>query len=143
MNLDVVSIPIADEAKKTGVITMPSQMFAVTDNEKSVEALKFLEFLYSDQTAVEILKDCRGVPAAGVARDLLAKKDMLDPVINKAVNIALENTDAPPSVLSENAEIYGVLFPLMQELCYEAITPEDAADRMIEECQEILDEMKK
>lgn len=143
MNLDVVSIPIADEAKKTGVITMPSQMFAVTDNEKSVEALKFLEFLYSDQTAVEILKDCRGVPAAGVARDLLARKDMLDPVINKAVNIALENTDAPPSVLSENAEIYGVLFPLMQELCYEAITPEDAADRMIEECQAILDEKKK
>ena len=66
----------------------------------------------------------------------------LNPVVNKAITLALEKTDGAVPPVNENSQVYGYLFPLMQELCYETITPEAAADELISNLTEIVDSLK-
>ena len=106
------------------------------------EALKFLNWLYTDEEAIRILKDCRGVPASDTARAQLEKEGMLDPVVSKAVSLALEKSDEAVPPVNENSEVYGYLFPLMQELCYDMITPEQAAEELITNLTDIVAKIK-
>lgn len=138
MVLDAVNIPIDADAEKSGVITQPGQLYMVSNGENQEEALKFLNFMYTDEEAVSILKDCRGVPPVAAARDQLEEEGALDPVVKKAVDLALEKTDEAVPSLSENSEVYGFLFPLMQELCYQTITAEEGADKFLAELPEIV-----
>ena len=66
----------------------------------------------------------------------------MNPVVNKAVSLALEKTDGAVPPVNENSEVYGYLFPLMQELCYDTITPEEAADELITNLAEIVETLK-
>lgn len=139
MQLDVVNIPIEPGSERTGVITQPAQCFMISQNAETEEALKFANWLFNDPEAGRILKDVRGMPPVGPVRELLAAEGLLDPVVSKAVGIALAVTDGPVFSGNENTEVYGFLFPLMQELCYGAITPEAAADRILNELPEIVE----
>lgn len=138
MVLDVVNIPIDPDAKETGVITQPSQLFMVSESPRKEEALKFMQWIYTDEEAIRILSDCRGVPPTEKGRAQLEKEELLDPVVNKAITLALEKTDGAVPPINENSEVYGYLFPLMQEICYNTITPEEAADDLITNLSEIV-----
>jgi len=139
MELDVVNIPIVPGAEFTGVITQPAQCLMVAQNADTEEALKFVNWLFNDMNAGRILKDVRGMPPVGPVRDTLAAEGLLNPIVSKAVGIALEVTDGPVFPGNENTEVYGFLHPLMEELCYGAVTPEEAADRIINELPEIVE----
>ena len=132
----------APDAVASGVITQPSQLFMVSDGQNKEEALKFLKWLYTDEEAIRILKDCRGVPASDTARNQLEKEGLLDPVVSKAVSLALEKSDEAVPPVNENSEVYGYLFPLMQELCYDMITPEQAAEDLITNLTDIVAKIK-
>ena len=142
MVLDAINIPIAPDAVASGVITQPSQLFMVSEGPNKEEALKFLNWLYTDEEAIRILKDCRGVPASDTARAQLEKEGVLDPVVSKAVSLALEKSDEAVPPVNENSEVYGYLFPLMQELCYDMITPEQAAEELITNLTDIVAKIK-
>lgn len=142
MVLDVVNIPVDQEAKESGIITQPSQLFMVSESPNKEEALKFMQWMYTDEEAIRILSDCRGVPPTELGRNQLEKENLLNPVVNKAVSLALEKTDGAVPPVNENSEVYGYLFPLMQELCYDTITPEEAADELITNLSEIVETLK-
>lgn len=142
MVLDVINIPIDPDAKETGVITQPSQLFMVSEGPNREEALKFMQWMYSDEEAIRILSDCRGVPPTENGRVQLEKENLLNPVVNKAITLALEKTDGAVPPVNENSEVYGYLFPLMQELCYDTITPEIAAEELIVNLKEIVENLK-
>ena len=46
------------------------------------------------------------------------------------------------TLINENSEVYGYLFPLMQELCYDMITPEQAAEDLITNLTDIVAKIK-
>ena len=142
MVLDVINIPIDPDAKETGVITQPSQLFMVSEGPNREEALKFMQWLYTDEDAIRILSDCRGVPPTEIGRLQLEKENLLNPVVNKAITLALEKTDGAVPPVNENSEVYGYLFPLMQELCYDTISPEEAADELMANLTEIVEKLK-
>lgn len=139
MQLDFANIPMIPGAEKTGVITQPAQCMMISNNENTEETLKFANWFFNDPEAALILKDSRGVPAVDSVRNLLAAEGLLNPILANAVSAALEVTDGPVYVLNENAEVYSFLFPLMEQLCYLAITPEEAADMLIEELPLIVE----
>ena len=142
MELDVINIPMDPNAKATGVITQPAQCMMISAGPNSEEALKFANWFYNDKDAALILKDCRGVPPVAEISSYLAEQGLLDPVVAKAVNIASAITDGPVYYVNENSEVYGFLFPLMQQLAYLAITPEEAADMLLSELPLIVENIQ-
>ena len=101
-----------------------------------------MQWLYTDEDAIRILSDCRGVPPTEIGRLQLEKENLLNPVVNKAITLALEKTDGAVLPVNENSEVYGYLFPLMQELCYDTISPEEAADELMANLTEIVEKLK-
>ena len=62
--------------------------------------------------------------------------------MSKAVSLALEKSDEAVPPVNENSEVYGYLFTLMQELCYDMITPEQAAEDLITNLTDIVAKIK-
>ena len=50
-------------------------------------------------------------------------------------------TDDPIYPLNENTEVFSFMFSLMEQLCYMTITPEEAADIVINDLPEIVAEI--
>ena len=142
MELDVINLPIDPDAKASGVLTQPSQIMMVSNNANKEESLKFMEWFYNSEEAAKILTDCRGVPPTQNARDTLTEAGLGNAVVTKAVSIAMEVTDEPMPTPSENTEVIGFVNLLMQEVCYKTITPEEAADTLIENLNEIVDSFR-
>lgn len=140
--VDVVNIPIMEGARNTGVITQPTSLWMVSQSDQEEEALKFLQWIFDNEEAIKTLADCRGVPATDKARDVLEKENLANPLVSEAAAIALEVTDTAVPVINENTLVYDYMFPLIQEICYQMITPEDAADQMIQSLNEIVEEIK-
>lgn len=140
--MDVVNIPILEGAEHTGVITQPTSLWMVSKSEYQDIALDFLQWINSDDEAIKTLADCRGVPGTEKARTLLEQEGLSNPIVSEAASIALEVTDTAVPTINENTLIYDYMFPLIQEICYQMITPEDAADQMIQSLNEIVEEIK-
>ena len=101
-----------------------------------------MDWFYNSEEAAKILTDCRGVPPTQNARDTLTEAGLGNAVVTKAVSIAMEVTDEPMPTPSENTEVIGFVNLLMQEVCYKTITPEEAADTLIENLNEIVDSFR-
>lgn len=141
LQLELVNIPIMEGAVKTGVLTQPAQCMMISKNERSEEALKFMNWFWNDPDAAMILKDCRGVPPVASIREFLEEKGELNPVLSQGVSKALSVTDDPIYPLNENTEVFSFMFSLMEQLCYMTITPEEAADIVINDLPEIVAEI--
>lgn len=140
--MDVVNIPIMEGAENTGVITQPTSLWMVSQSDHQEAALEFLQWIFDNEEAIKTLADCRGVPATDKARDVLEAENLSNPLVSEAAAIALEVTDTAVPVINENTLVYDYMFPLIQEICYQMITPEDAADQMIQSLNEIVEEIK-
>lgn len=134
--------PILPDAKSTGIVTQPSQLFSVNDNENAGESARFLNYLFNEDEAITILGDCRGVPATEKGRRQLAAADLLDPTISKAVEVALAKTDGPINPLSDNNELKAILMDNIDLVLFAKMTPEEAAAQTIQQLTIKLEEIK-
>ncbi|MCI8624100.1 MAG: carbohydrate ABC transporter substrate-binding protein [Provencibacterium sp.] len=134
--------PILPDAKSTGIVTQPSQLFSVNDNENAGESARFLNYLFNEDEAITILGDCRGVPATEKGRGQLAAADLLDPTISKAVEVALAKTDGPINPLSDNNELKAILMDNIDLVLFAKMTPEEAAAQTIQQLTIKLEEIK-
>ena len=142
VELATINIPALPNAKKSGIITQPAQMLAITKQGNEQAALKFANYFYNDPAAIDILADVRGVPATEAARTRLSDAGKLDPVASKAVSDALSNTDEPVPAICENSEVYRISFEIWEQVCFGKLTPEQAADKYLTDIQRLLDELK-
>ena len=142
MQMVPVLIPQDEGSLASGVITQPSQLFVISKGERQEETLKLLSYLYTTEEGATILADSRGVPPTQFQRDLLAEKNLLDAAVAQAVNMAVPVSDEPAPTLSENSQIYEVCQSTIEQICYNAISPEDAAKQIIAGCQTVLAELQ-
>jgi oligogalacturonide transport system substrate-binding protein len=140
---DVVASIISKDAKRTAVDARPSQIFAVNKNSKKTkEAAKLLNWLLNDKEAVIILGDVRGTPASKSALKVLQDAGKIDPNIAKATDIALKTSGGPVNGITSNAELGKVRLDVAQKLAYKKVTPEQAADELINSMNAKLKELK-
>ncbi len=134
-------IPIMDDAKASGIIVQPSQVFSVTKGKHVTEAIMLLNFLFNDEAAIMELKDCRGTPATVKGREVLEQNGLLDSNVSAAVNLNLTQNCEPVNQISEETLIKRVIMDISEELSFFMITPEQAADKTIEMFEETLVDM--
>ena len=143
MNLAPINIPQSPGKSHTGIVTQPSQLFAVKKGPNQNETLKFLAWLYTSEEGAVLVGDTRGTPPTQFQRDVLSKKGLLDPVIAGAVNLAVPVTDDPVPNLSENSQIYNVCQGVVEQVCFNRLTPAQAAKEIIARAQVVLDDLKR
>lgn len=140
--LDVIPMPVTNDAKSSGVAYSGDRGFAINDNsEHKEEAAKFLDFLMNDPESIAICKTDVGYCPTKQSDDILIAAGVVSEIQKKGVEISEPNSYTN-NMISGNTELEVVRKDLIQEVVYGDITPEEAAKELAEQYQTILDELK-
>lgn len=140
--LDVIPMPVLEDAKCSGVAYSGDRGFAINDNSaQKEEAAKFLDFLMNDPEAIALCKTAVGYCPTKQSDDILIAAGVVSEIQKKGVELSEPNSYTN-NMISGNTELEVIRKDLIQEVVYGDITPEEAAKEMVEQYQEILDELK-
>lgn len=135
--------PVAPGTKETGIVLRPSQLLTINKNSKNAEAAAdFLNWFFNDKEAANALVDSRGVPATESARKALTESNKLDPVLDEATTAATKIMGTPENGISQNQEIEKISVDIIQQLAFGKLTPDKAADTLIDSYNQKLSELK-
>lgn len=135
--------PLMENAKATGLLVRPSQLLFVSKRSKNQEeALKFVEFMMNDPVGIEALGVSRGIPATEGGRKLLSEKGILNPMLQETADIAIPNAFTPENQYSSNSDIKTAGETVLEKVGYRKLTPEEAANELIEQYEEILSSLE-
>ncbi|MDQ0091140.1 oligogalacturonide transport system substrate-binding protein [Paenibacillus anaericanus] len=140
----VTSLPvIAKDAKDTGVLVRPSQLFAISNKSNhQEEASKFLSWFMNDKEAAAILGDVRSVPPVKSSQEAAVAAGKIDAAITNAVELGLSHAGIVDNSVANNSEVQKVLEDIIQKVSYGKSTPEEAADELIASLTSKLKEIK-
>ncbi|MEI7028160.1 ABC transporter substrate-binding protein [Paenibacillus sp. y28] len=141
--LDVTTYPIPADAKTSGVLVNPSNPLAINKSSKHPEeAAKFASWLLTDPEAAVILKDVYSVPPVESNSQLLVEKKLIDPVVSKAVRLALAKPGDPVNGISGNQELAKLTEDYLQQVGFGKLTPDKAAEELISRMTGKLKDLK-
>ena len=141
--IGVARYPIFENAKNPGLSLTPAQIISINSKSKHVtEAAKFVNWMFNDPEAIAILGDVRGLPAVDQARKLLVSKKLLDPRMSEMVEITMPFSGGAENGPSLNQEIQSITEDYIQQVGFKKLTPEKAAENMINDLKSKLNELK-
>ncbi len=140
--LDVISAPIMENAKSTGVVYGGDRGFSINDNSTNKEeAAKFLDFLMNDPEAIKICKTAVGYCPTQQSEDILIAEGAVDELQKNAINL-ISKDPYINNMISGNTELEVIRKDLIQEVIYGDVSPEEAAKELLTQYEEILGELK-
>ncbi len=140
---DVARIPQLAGARTSGQETGPSLMLAMNKASRNKdESARFIDWFLNSPEAAAILATERGVPANEDSLNVLKDKEMLSPLMEKAVDISNATMGFKNGALEMNASIHAIFVEKMEKVIYDRTTPAEAADELIRDVTKRLDEMK-
>ncbi|MGH0053516.1 MAG: ABC transporter substrate-binding protein [Sphaerochaetaceae bacterium] len=138
-NFETRQFPVMEGAVNTGILMRPSQIFVVNNNaENKDEAIKLLDYLFTDPEAIEKLGLARGIPSAAIGRSVLAEKGMITEMAEKATNEGIAQAGDPQSIYQMNSEITQVMQDVIDEFGFGRLTPEEASAKLIKNLEATL-----
>ena len=124
--------PVMAGAKNTGVLMRPSQIMVVNSNSKNeAEAVKLLNYLFTDSQALELLGLARGIPATVIGRSTLAAKGAISTMAENATNEGIAQAGLPQSTYQMNSEVIQVMQDVIDEFGFGKLTPSEASAKLI------------
>lgn len=140
--IDVMKIPVQEQAVSSGVDFSSNMGFCINDNSKAKEeAARFLDFMQNDPEAIEILQTTRGYCPTEIAEKTLEEKGLLNQTQKKAVALCQPNS-YNINTISANTELETIRKDIIQEVIYGDITPEEGAKSIVDQYQEVLSTLK-
>lgn len=137
--METRQFPVMAGAKNSGVLMRPSQIFVVNNNSKNkAEAIKVLNYLFTDAQALELLGLARGIPATTVGRSVLAQKGMITAMAEKATNEGIAQAGKPQSVYQMNSEVIQTMQDVIDEFGFGKLTPAQASAKLIKNLEATL-----
>lgn len=140
---DAANIPVAKNAKNSSIIVRPQSFLCI--NNKSAEkqeCAKFINFFLNDKESQLALKDTRSVPPTETARKVLDEAGLIDSLSVKVVDQALPKAGLADNNLSTNQQLNDAGVSVMEKIMFGKVTPEEAADEIIKQFTDILNDMK-
>lgn len=142
-NFDVARLPELAGAKTSGQETGPSLMIALNKKSNAKdEAAKFIGWFLNDPEAAAILATERGVPANSDSLQVLKKAEKLSPLMAKAVEISNKTMGFKNGAFEMNASVHAIFVEKMEKLIFKKLSPEKAAEELINDLTKRLAEMK-
>ncbi|WP_077609554.1 ABC transporter substrate-binding protein [Clostridium sp. Marseille-P2415] len=140
--IDVMKIPVMENAVSSGVDFSSNMGFCINDNSKNKEeAAKFLDFIQNDPEAIEILRTERGYCPTDIAEKTLEEKGLLNQTQKRAVALAQPDSYTI-NTISGNTELETIRKDVIQEVIYGDITPEEGAKEIVDQYKEVLSSLK-
>ncbi|MEF2070289.1 ABC transporter substrate-binding protein [Consotaella sp. CSK11QG-6] len=134
---------MVDGATTEGVYRKPSMLFSISKNSKNPKAAaQIVNCLLNEPEGYEILKDTRGIPSSKVAFEALSKADAFDPKVVEAHEIIMNATGPTASPHDENPDIREIFKDSLEAVAYGQMTAEDAAEDMIEQFNDELEDIQ-
>ena len=142
--LGVASIPSMPGQKDTGVYIGTANLYSVNSSSANVEeSVKFVNWLINDEEAIALLSDTRGLQPTAHGRDLLSKANKVNPLLSKAMDVALKNpSNIIDNGISQDQELNKILYDAIEKVGFGRATPEEAADELIKLYESKLKELK-
>ena len=129
-----VNLPGFADEKNSGILIRPSQVYNINKDTASVEyCLKFLDFMFNDPEAQEILKNSRGIPPTKSAQKLLEEKELVPPVVIDATEKGMADAGITLNDASYQEQLRVILIDNIQAIAFGQSTPEEATDNIIEQ----------
>lgn len=142
-NTTVLHHPMLEDAKDSGVIVRPTQLFVISGtSQHAQEAAKFLNFMLNDEEAISILKDVRGTPASQIAREICQENDYLNPIGVEMVNLGIEMQGMTVNSMSDSEEITQILTDILERACYAQEDIETLSEEAITLLEQKASELK-
>jgi oligogalacturonide transport system substrate-binding protein len=142
-NFAVGKPPFAESDKNQRVWTKPSMVLAISNRKPHItEAAEFANWFLNDPDAVRILETQRSIPTNQKAFDLLNNANSIGPEVAAMVSWANTNPASPPPLAEENGEIKSMVQDLCEQVAYNRLTPDAAADRFLADVQARLNTLK-
>lgn len=130
-----------DGAKLTGNIQKPSMGFAISKDAKHPEEVaKFLNWMLTDEEAVEIMGTQRGIPANQAGYDVLVEKGLLTGITVDAYNIHSNVDSTIMHPFFEHTDVKDLYEGVGEEVVFGTMTAKEAAEKVIKEMPRIMDE---
>lgn len=131
--------PQLKDAKSSGRIGRPAQIFGVSKNSKNPEmAAKFISFLLTSPEAAEVLKVTRGVMIAGPAYATLEKNNLISPMQRQAMEQIKDVNVHAPSPYFEDPRMIELMRNVFEEVGFGKTTVDQAAERLLNEGNQIV-----
>lgn len=143
-NVGVATWPILADAKAFGTMTsVLSMMFGITSTSKHPEiAADFIAWYSNDETAIEIMKDARGIPINKKALSILTEKEMMMPQVAKAIELATMEGALAENPLDLNTTLTATFDYYYQTVGYNQMSPEEAAAAYMSDLEMALADLK-
>jgi oligogalacturonide transport system substrate-binding protein len=126
-------------AVSEGIFRKPSMTFAISKNSKHPkEAAMLLDFLLNDPEGIRTLGATRGIPASKKAEALLVKEKLIAPELLAAHDIIVKGEAPQVSPYFEHFKLQDLYEGTMEELAYNKIGVDQAAEKLINEGNRIL-----
>jgi oligogalacturonide transport system substrate-binding protein len=141
--LGVMKLPFSKNTNNTGIIVRPAQLLCINKKSANItEAIKFLNWFFSDVDAILVLGATRSVPATENGRRILTQKNILDKNINNAVIMGMLNAGKQESNLVYNSDINSIFSDIVVRIAAKKISPEHGAEELVSKTIAKLNELK-
>ena len=135
--------PGVKDSVDPGILVTPAVYLCVYEKSAHIDqAADFIDFFLNDEEAIKVLKDTRSVPVNTKAQEILVKEGVLSETLVNFLDQAMTAPGKADNSPSLNNEVLSVLKDYIQQVGYKQMTPEDAAEAMIIELEDILETIK-
>lgn len=143
-DVGVATWPMMADAKAYGTMTsVLSMMFGVAANSEHPDvAVDFISWYSNDETAIEIMKDARGIPINQKALGILIDKNMVMPQVKKAIDLATMDGAMSENALDLNTSLTATFDYYYQAVGLNQMSPEEAAAAYMDELARALEDLK-
>jgi len=132
------SLPVVEGAKDGGWASNTPQVLAITKTCEHPEiAAAFLNYFFTNETAMETLGATRSVPPTAKAREICAANGKLTQLVTDAADIAVAISGTPNDKIFSTAECKNILYDAVEAIAYGDMTPAEAAEDTIAQLKEL------
>ncbi len=142
-NFTVGKPPFAENGDNHAIRTKPSMVLAVSNRSEHADvAADFANWMMNAVEAVEILGTQRSVPCSGSAFEVLQSADAIDADVAAMCEFTNASPAPPTPAIESNNEVSDIVKDICEQVVYGTLTPEEAADKFLEDVQSKLDTLK-
>jgi oligogalacturonide transport system substrate-binding protein len=139
----IMPIPIAKDAKNTGIPIQPQSLIAVSNTSKSIdEGVRFISWFLNDLDAGRILGTTRSAPPSSKVQDMLVNEGIINQNLKDAIQWTTAHQGMTPDIYSTNAQVIQILTDAVEKVAYDASNVNAAADQAMKLMEDVLKGMK-
>lgn len=138
-------VPVGDyNAENPGYSLRPTNLLSVASASKNKEeALKVLNFLYTDEQAIDELGLCRSIPVTKLALERMQDQGKIPKEVQDVLEFIKEHKGGEGiNLISMNSEFITIEFDVFSKLYYGECTEEEAAQEFVDLMKQKAEELK-